>query len=61
MAEWQRQYRVRKTTAKIMLMTKNGVTEILELKLNAAEKKLLKKSNSHVQKVIKAFDKMKLV
>ncbi len=27
MAEWQRQYRVRKTTARIMLMTKNGVTK----------------------------------
>ncbi len=40
---------------------KNGVTKILELKLNAGEKKLLKSSASHVKKVIKVFGKMKLV
>jgi len=40
---------------------KNGITEILELKLQAPEKKLLKASAKHVTDVIKKFDKMKLV
>ncbi len=40
---------------------KNGITEILELKLNSDEKKLLRKSAKHVSNVINTFNKMKLI
>lgn len=40
---------------------KNGITEILELKLNKTELKGLKKSADHVKDVIKTFNKMKVV
>ena len=39
---------------------KNGIEEVLELNLKAAEKKLLQKSATHVKKVIGTFNKMKL-
>ena len=40
---------------------RNGINEIIELKLNAGEKKLLLKSAKSVEEVINVFDKMKLV
>jgi malate dehydrogenase len=40
---------------------KTGITEIIELKLNASEKKLLAKSAKAVEEVINVFEKMKLV
>ncbi len=39
---------------------KNGIEQVLELDLKAAEKKLLIKSANHVKKVIGTFNKMKL-
>ncbi len=40
---------------------KNGIEEVLELKLNKRESNLLKKSANHVKDVIKTFNKMKLI
>ena len=40
---------------------KGGIKEVLELKLNKSETKLLQKSADHVKDVMKAFDKMKLI
>jgi len=40
---------------------KKGITEILKLKLNREEKKLLNNSAKHVRGVIKTFNKMKLI
>ncbi len=40
---------------------KEGITNVMELKLNAREMKLLKKSAQHVTDVLKTFNKMKLV
>jgi len=40
---------------------KNGIEEVIELKLNKRESALLKKSADHVNAVIKVFKKMKLV
>ncbi len=40
---------------------KNGIEEIIELKLNKSEMKLLHKSADHVKKVITVFNKMKVV
>lgn len=40
---------------------KDGITEIIELKLNASENKLLQKSAKAVKEVIDVFDKMKLI
>lgn len=40
---------------------KNGINKIIELKLNASEKKLLNKSADAVKDVMKTFNKMKLV
>lgn len=40
---------------------KNGINKIIELKLNAKEKKLLNKSADAVKDVMKTFSKMKLV
>ena len=40
---------------------RNGIQEILELKLNKRESNLLQKSAGHVQSVMKIFDKMKIV
>jgi len=53
--------RIYPCAVRLSKLGKNGVTQILELKLNAAEKKLLKQSAKHVEKVIKVFSKMKLV
>jgi len=39
---------------------KNGIEEIIELKLNDKEKEALKTSASHVQKVMDTLDDMKL-
>jgi malate dehydrogenase len=39
---------------------KNGVTKIIELKLNASEKKLLHKSADAVKSVMATFTKMKI-
>jgi len=39
---------------------KNGITKVIELKLNAAEKKLLHKSADAVKSVMKTFTKMKI-
>lgn len=39
---------------------KNGITKIIELKLNASEKKLLHKSADAVKEVMKTFTKMKI-
>lgn len=39
---------------------KNGITQIIELKLKAAEKKLLHKSADAVKEVMKTFTKMKI-
>ena len=39
---------------------KNGVTKIIELKLNASEKKLLHKSSDAVKSVMATFTKMKI-
>jgi len=40
---------------------KGGIKEVIELKLNKSETKLLQKSADHVKDVMKAFDKMKLI
>jgi malate dehydrogenase len=40
---------------------KNGITEILKLKLNKTEMKSLYKSADHVKAVIKTFNKMKVI
>ena len=40
---------------------KGGIKEILKLKLNKSELKLLKKSADHVKDVMKTFNKMKVV
>jgi len=40
---------------------KNGIEEILKLKLNASEMKLLKNSANHVKEVMKTFNKMKII
>ena len=40
---------------------KNGIREIIELKLNKSETKLLHKSGDHVKAVMQSFDKMKLI
>ena len=40
---------------------KNGIKEIIELKLNKSETKLLHKSGEHVKAVMQSFDKMKLI
>ena len=40
---------------------KNGISQVIELQLNGAEKKLLQKSAKAVEEVISVFDKMKLV
>ena len=40
---------------------KEGIKKIITLKLNAAEKKMLKNSAKHVQSVIDSFKKMKLI
>ena len=40
---------------------KNGITKIMEVKLNKSEMKLMNKSAEAVKNVIKSFDKMKLV
>ena len=40
---------------------KNGINEVLELKLNKSETKLLHKSADHVKDVMKTFNKMKVV
>ncbi len=40
---------------------KEGIKEILELKLNKSEMKLLHKSAGHVKDVMKVFNKMKIV
>ncbi|MEM1321067.1 MAG: malate dehydrogenase [Bacteroidota bacterium] len=42
-------------------LNSKGISEILELKLNKSETRLLQKSADHVQAVMKVFDKMKLV
>ncbi len=39
---------------------KDGIREIIELKLNKSETKLLHKSADHVKAVMKVFDKMKM-
>jgi malate dehydrogenase len=39
---------------------KNGVEEIIELKLDAAEMALLKTSDGHVRQVMDVFDSMNL-
>ncbi len=40
---------------------KDGIQEVLELKLNKSETRLLHKSADHVKDVMKTFDKMKVV
>lgn len=40
---------------------KTGIKEIIELKLNKSETKLLHKSGDHVKAVMQSFDKMKLI
>ena len=40
---------------------KGGIKEVLKLKLNKFELKLLKKSADHVKDVMKTFNKMKVV
>ena len=40
---------------------KKGINQVLELKLNKNEMKLLHKSAAHVREVMKTFDKMKVV
>ena len=40
---------------------KNGIEEILKLKLNKSEMKLLKNSANHVKDVMKTFAKMKII
>ncbi len=40
---------------------KNGIEEILKLKLNKSEMKLLKNSANHVKDVMKTFNKMKII
>ena len=40
---------------------KNGINQLLELKLNKTETKLLHKSAGHVKEVMKTFNKMKIV
>ena len=40
---------------------KDGIKEVIELKLNKSETKLLQKSADHVKEVMTAFDKMKLI
>jgi len=42
-------------------LNNKGIGEILELKLNKSETKLLHKSADHVKEVMKTFDKMKIV
>ena len=42
-------------------LNNKGIGEILELKLNKSETKLLHKSADHVKAVMKTFDKMKIV
>ena len=42
-------------------LNSKGISEILELKLNKSETRLLHKSADHVKEVMKTFDKMKIV
>ncbi|MEM9922050.1 MAG: malate dehydrogenase, partial [Bacteroidota bacterium] len=42
-------------------LNRNGIGEILELKLNKSETKLLHKSAAHVQAVMETFNDMNIV
>ena len=54
------QYGVRNTYLGVPVkLGKDGIQEVIKLKLNKSELKLLKTSAAHVKKVMKVYDKMK--